>query len=131
MNEVKLLIGGRDCDAADKATFERLNPVTGEVASRAAAATLADADAACEAAAAAVSRLGRHGPGRAPQAAAEGGRPARRPGARVHRLRRRRGRQRSDVVRLQRHAGGQHAARSGVDDDADRRRGHPLRRARA
>jgi len=51
MNEVKLLIGGRDCDASDKATFKRLNPVTGEVASRAAAATLADADAACDAAA--------------------------------------------------------------------------------
>jgi vanillin dehydrogenase len=51
MNEVKLLIGGRDCDASDKAVFKRLNPVTGEVATRAAAATLADADAACEAAA--------------------------------------------------------------------------------
>jgi acyl-CoA reductase-like NAD-dependent aldehyde dehydrogenase len=53
MNEVKLLIGGRDCDASNKATFERLNPVTGEVASRAAAATLDDADAAVAAAAAA------------------------------------------------------------------------------
>ena len=51
MYQVKLLIGGRDCDASDKATFKRLNPVTGEVASRAAAASLADADAACEAAA--------------------------------------------------------------------------------
>jgi acyl-CoA reductase-like NAD-dependent aldehyde dehydrogenase len=51
MNEVKLLIGGRDCDASDKGSFKRLNPVTGEVASRAAAATLADADAACDAAA--------------------------------------------------------------------------------
>jgi acyl-CoA reductase-like NAD-dependent aldehyde dehydrogenase len=48
---VKLLIGGRDCDASDKTTFKRLSPVTGEQASRAAAATLADADAACEAAA--------------------------------------------------------------------------------
>jgi acyl-CoA reductase-like NAD-dependent aldehyde dehydrogenase len=51
MNEVKLLIGGRDCDASDKAVFKRLNPLTGEPASRAAAATLADADVACEAAA--------------------------------------------------------------------------------
>jgi acyl-CoA reductase-like NAD-dependent aldehyde dehydrogenase len=51
MNEVKLLIGGRDCDASDQGTFKRLNPVTGEVASCAAAATLADADAACDAAA--------------------------------------------------------------------------------
>jgi acyl-CoA reductase-like NAD-dependent aldehyde dehydrogenase len=51
MNEVRLLVGGRDCDASNKATFKRLNPVTGEVVSRAAAATLADADAACDAAA--------------------------------------------------------------------------------
>ena len=34
------------------------------------------------------------------------------------------------VGRLQRHAGGRHAARGGVADDADRRRGHPVRRAR-
>ncbi len=53
MQDVKLLIGGEDRDATDEATFKRLNPVTGEVASRAAAATLADADAACDAAAAA------------------------------------------------------------------------------
>jgi acyl-CoA reductase-like NAD-dependent aldehyde dehydrogenase len=63
MNNVKLLIGGRDCDAADKATFERLNPVSGEVASRAAAATLADCDAACEAAAAAFPAWSAMGPG--------------------------------------------------------------------
>jgi acyl-CoA reductase-like NAD-dependent aldehyde dehydrogenase len=62
MNDVKLLIGGRDCDASDKATFERLNPVTGEVVSRAAAATLADADAACEAAAEAFPAWSEMGP---------------------------------------------------------------------
>lgn len=62
MNDVKLLIGGRDCDAGDKATFKRLNPVTGEVASRAAAATLADADAACEAAAEAFPAWAEMGP---------------------------------------------------------------------
>jgi len=62
MNEVKLLIGGRDCDAGDNATFKRLNPVTGEVATRAAAATLADADAACEAAAGAFPAWAATGP---------------------------------------------------------------------
>jgi acyl-CoA reductase-like NAD-dependent aldehyde dehydrogenase len=62
MNEVKLLIGGRDCDASDQATFKRLNPVTGEVASRAAAATLADADAACDAAAEAFPAWAEMGP---------------------------------------------------------------------
>ena len=41
MNEVKLLIGGQERAAGDGATFDRINPVTGEVATRAAAATLA------------------------------------------------------------------------------------------
>jgi acyl-CoA reductase-like NAD-dependent aldehyde dehydrogenase len=62
MNEVKLLIGGDDCDASDKRTFKRLNPVTGEVATRAAAASLADADAACEAAAGAFPAWAETGP---------------------------------------------------------------------
>jgi acyl-CoA reductase-like NAD-dependent aldehyde dehydrogenase len=62
MNEVKLLIGGRDCDASDKGTFDRLNPLTGEVASQAAAATLSDVDAACEAAAKAFPAWSQTGP---------------------------------------------------------------------
>ncbi|BFG73461.1 aldehyde dehydrogenase family protein [Paraburkholderia terrae] len=53
MNEVSMLVGGKDCPAVSGATFARLNPVTGAVASRAPAATLADADAAVDAAAAA------------------------------------------------------------------------------
>ena len=63
MNEVKLLIGGKDVDAANKATFERQNPVTGEAATRAAAATLADCDAACDAAAAVFPAWAAMGPG--------------------------------------------------------------------
>ena len=62
MNQVKLLIGGKDCNASDEATFERINPVTGEVATRAAAATVADCDAACEAAAAAFPAWAATGP---------------------------------------------------------------------
>jgi vanillin dehydrogenase len=62
MNEVKLLIGGKDCDAANKETFERINPVTGETATRAAAATVADCDAACDAAAAAFPAWSAMGP---------------------------------------------------------------------
>ena len=50
MNEVQLLIAGREVPASQGATFERRHPVTGEVASRAAAATTADAVAAAEAA---------------------------------------------------------------------------------
>jgi vanillin dehydrogenase len=48
--EVQLLIGGRDLPASGNATFERLDPMTGAVASRAAAATAADARAAADAA---------------------------------------------------------------------------------
>ncbi len=48
-----MLIGGRDVAASNGAVYERLDPVTGELASRAPAATLEDADAAVEAAAAA------------------------------------------------------------------------------
>ncbi|TDN70122.1 aldehyde dehydrogenase [Paraburkholderia sp. BL10I2N1] len=53
MTEVSMLIGGKDRPASNGATFERVNPVTGAVASRAPAATLADANAAVDAAAAA------------------------------------------------------------------------------
>jgi acyl-CoA reductase-like NAD-dependent aldehyde dehydrogenase len=48
---VQLLIGGRDVDARNGATFERLNPMTGETATIAAAATVADGIAAADAAA--------------------------------------------------------------------------------
>ncbi len=48
-----MLIGGRDVAASNGAVYERLDPVTGVIASRAPAATLADADAGVEAAAAA------------------------------------------------------------------------------
>src|ERR1017187_5098926 len=42
MQSVPLLIGGVERAAADKRTFDRLNPLTSEVVSRAAAATLED-----------------------------------------------------------------------------------------
>ena len=51
MHEVTLLIGGESRGASDGRTFERINPASGVAASRAAAATLADADAAVVAAA--------------------------------------------------------------------------------
>ncbi|MFN3984551.1 MAG: aldehyde dehydrogenase [Rhodocyclaceae bacterium] len=53
MYECNLLIGGADRAAAGGATFNRIDPVSGEVATRAAAATVADAQAAAEAARAA------------------------------------------------------------------------------
>jgi benzaldehyde dehydrogenase (NAD) len=51
MQEVQLLIGDRDVPAAKSATFSRHNPISGEVATKAAAATVADARAAVDAAA--------------------------------------------------------------------------------
>ena len=50
MNDISMLIGGNARQAADGASFERRNPVTGEVATRAPAASVADADAAVAAA---------------------------------------------------------------------------------
>jgi vanillin dehydrogenase len=47
---INLLIDNKDVNAARGATFERLNPLTGEVATRAAAASVADAHAAANAA---------------------------------------------------------------------------------
>ena len=51
MTEVQLLIGDRDAAASGAATFVRNNPVSGEVATRAAAASADDAIVAAEAAA--------------------------------------------------------------------------------
>jgi len=62
MEEVKLLIAGRDVPASKSATFDRLNPISGEVATRAAAATAADAKAAADAAAAAFPKWAALGP---------------------------------------------------------------------
>ena len=62
MEDVQLLIGGNDCAAANHATFTRLNPVTGDVATRASAASVADARAAAEAAAAAFPKWAALGP---------------------------------------------------------------------
>ena len=53
MYDIGLLIGENDSPAAGGATFDRLNPVTSDLATRAAAAAPADCRAACDAAAAA------------------------------------------------------------------------------
>ena len=53
MSDVALLVSDRDLPAVDGLVFERLNPITGDVATRAAAASVADAQAAASAAAAA------------------------------------------------------------------------------
>ncbi|MDX8435253.1 MULTISPECIES: aldehyde dehydrogenase [Mesorhizobium] len=61
--DIGLLIDGDERTAAGKASFDRLDPFTGKLATRAAAASIADANAAIEAAAAAFPAWSRTGPG--------------------------------------------------------------------
>jgi benzaldehyde dehydrogenase (NAD) len=63
MYDVKLLIGGKEIAARAGATFERRNPVSGQVVSRAAAASAEDAVAAVTAAQAAFAVWSAQGPG--------------------------------------------------------------------
>jgi len=63
MFEVDLLIDNAEAKAAGGATFDRLNPMTGEVASRAAASGVDDAKRAVDAAAAAFPAWSETGPG--------------------------------------------------------------------
>lgn len=60
--EAPLLVRDEDCPASNGAFFERRNPITGDVASRASAATLDDVSAAVSAAAAAFPAWSRLGP---------------------------------------------------------------------
>jgi len=63
MSDLHLMINGLAVSASGGATFERLNPLDGSVATRAAAASEADALAAVEAAAEAFKSWGQTGPG--------------------------------------------------------------------
>jgi vanillin dehydrogenase len=62
MENVDLMIGGKDVPAANKATFARNNPISGEEVTRAAAASVEDAKAAVDAAAAAFPKWAAIGP---------------------------------------------------------------------
>jgi vanillin dehydrogenase len=62
MESINLLIAGRDVPASGSATFNRLNPISGDVATRAAAASVVDARAAADAAAAAFPKWSAIGP---------------------------------------------------------------------
>jgi len=63
MNTISMLINGEPTQARDNATFERRNPLDGSVATRAPAATVADAVAAVDAAAKAFPAWSATGPG--------------------------------------------------------------------
>ena len=62
MHEITLLLEDRDTPASNGATFDRLNPVTGDIASRAAAAQIADAKRAADSAASAFPAWSATGP---------------------------------------------------------------------
>jgi acyl-CoA reductase-like NAD-dependent aldehyde dehydrogenase len=61
--DTQLIISGTESQAADGAMFERIDPVTGEVATRAAAASLADVEKTVAAAAMAFKTWSQTGPG--------------------------------------------------------------------
>ncbi|MER8651962.1 aldehyde dehydrogenase [Mesorhizobium sp. M0586] len=61
--DIGLLIDGDKRDASGSASYERMDPFTGKLATRAAAASIADANAAVEAAAAAFKTWSKTGPG--------------------------------------------------------------------
>lgn len=63
MEHINLLIGGRDVSATGSATFLRHNPISGEVVTCAAAASVVDARAAADAAARAIPAWSTLGPG--------------------------------------------------------------------
>ncbi len=63
MNAINLLIGGKDQAAANQRTYQRLNPISGEIASIVAAASVEDAVRAADAAAAAFPAWSQLGPG--------------------------------------------------------------------
>jgi acyl-CoA reductase-like NAD-dependent aldehyde dehydrogenase/ABC-type branched-subunit amino acid transport system ATPase component len=62
MNAIDLLIGGKDQSASNQRTFQRLNPISGEIASIVAAASIDDAMRAADAAAAAFPAWSQLGP---------------------------------------------------------------------
>ncbi|MBI5261997.1 MAG: aldehyde dehydrogenase [Bradyrhizobium sp.] len=62
MHQIALLLDSKDVSAANGATFDRLDPITGNVASRAAAAQVADVRRAADAAAAAFPAWSATGP---------------------------------------------------------------------
>ncbi|MGU7773802.1 aldehyde dehydrogenase [Burkholderia sp. MR1-5-21] len=62
MSDVNLLIGGKSVSSSSGATFERRNPLSEQIVSRVAAATVSDATAAVDAAASAFPEWSRLGP---------------------------------------------------------------------
>ena len=126
MFHTKLIIADRDLSSGDSRTFDRRDPMTGEVATRAAAASPADAQRAADAAAAAFPEWSAKSPRRAAEAPPQGRRPPRGEDRRLRRGGGQRDRQPGALGAFQCRARRRHDPRSGIDDDADHRRGDPV-----
>ncbi len=127
--DIGFLINGAESGAASGATYERHDPFTGKLATRAAAAGVADANAAVEAAATAFKTWSKTGPGERRALLMKAADVMASKVGEFTRLDDRGNRRYGGLGRLQRHAGVQHAARSRCDDHADHRRDHPGRQA--
>ena len=125
MFHTKLIIADRDLAAGDSRTFDRLDPVTGEVATRSAAASIADAQKAADAAAAAFPDWSNTAARPTPQAAAQGRRHPRMQDRGFRRRRGHRDRQPRPLGAFQRRPRRRHDPRGRLDDHPDHRRGHP------
>ncbi len=129
MYEISLLLESKDVPASNGGTFDRLNPVTGDVASRAAAAQIADAKRAADTAAAAFPAWSATGPNARRAILLKAADLAGVEGAAIHRADGGRDRRDRRLGRLQRPPRRRHAARGGRHDHADFRRSHPLGQA--
>ncbi len=129
MSDLSMLINGLKVSAEKGATFERRNPLDGTVATRAPAAVAGRCGDGGGGRGRSLQHLERDRSRRTPRAAAEGRREAGSQDAVVHRGGAGRDRRHRHVGRLQRDAGGRHAARGGVAHHAGGGRGDPVRRA--
>jgi hypothetical protein len=110
MHEISLLLESKDVPASNGATFDRLNPVTGDIASRAAAAQIADAKRAADTAAAAFPAWSAYRPECPARHPAEGRGSSGIEGPAIHRADGRRNRGDRRLGRLQRSPRRRHAA---------------------
>ena len=129
MLDVPLLLRNQNVPASNGVVFERLSPMTGEVVSRAAAATPADRGGGGCLGGSGLSEVVGGRTGRATRASFGSCRHHRRPRRSVHHGDGRGDRCDCWLGAVQCRACRQHASRSGRGDDADRRRGHTLRQA--
>ena len=127
--KVDFIIDGAAAPAASGATYSRRDPVTGAVASEAAAASEADIAKVVDAAAQAFPAWSETGPGRTARASAQGRGSARSASGRIHKADDRGDRRDRALGGLQRPLRRQHAARGRWPDHPDRRRDHPGRQA--